>query len=153
VKYQCVGQQFRNLDSVKLLRLYPTKLARIGLRNPNGLVFHKKIISCRCYYYHHSATTATTTSSSAAAAALNSATNTTFNTSNIITTTTTGTAIAQWLGAVLQIGRSLVRSRLMSLEFFIDIKSFRSHYGPEVDSACNRNEYQEYFLGVKVVGA
>ena len=33
--------------------------------------------------------------------------------------------------------------------FFINIKSFRSHYGPEVDSASNRNEYQEYFLGVK----
>jgi len=32
--------------------------------------------------------------------------------------------------------------------FFIDIKSFRSHYGPGVDSASNRNEYQEYFLGV-----
>jgi hypothetical protein len=28
-------------------------------------------------------------------------------------------------------------------------KSFRSHYGPGVDSACNRNEYQEYLLGVK----
>ena len=37
----------------------------------------------------------------------------------------------------------------MSLEFFIDIKSFRSHYGPGIDSACNRNEYQEHFLGVK----
>jgi len=34
-----------------------------------------------------------------------------------------------------------------------DIKSFRSHYGPGVDSACNRNEYQEYFLGVKAAGA
>ena len=33
--------------------------------------------------------------------------------------------------------------------FFIDIKSFRSHYGPGVDSASNRNEYQEHFLGVK----
>jgi len=31
--------------------------------------------------------------------------------------------------------------------FFIDIKCFRSHYGPGVDSASNRNEYQEYFLG------
>ena len=31
--------------------------------------------------------------------------------------------------------------------FFIDIKSFRSHYGPGVDSVSNRNEYQEYFLG------
>jgi len=35
---------------------------------------------------------------------------------------------------------------------FIDIKSFRSHYGPGVDSASNRNEYQEYFLGVKTTG-
>jgi len=25
-------------------------------------------------------------------------------------------------------------------------QSFRPHYGPEVDSASNRNEYQEYFL-------
>jgi hypothetical protein len=37
--------------------------------------------------------------------------------------------------------------------FFIDIKSFRSHYGPGVDSASNRNEYQEYFLGVTAAGA
>jgi hypothetical protein len=29
---------------------------------------------------------------------------------------------------------------------------FRSHYGPGVDSASNRNEYQEYFLGVKADG-
>ena len=36
---------------------------------------------------------------------------------------------------------------------FIDIKSFRSHYGPGVDSAFNRNEYQVYFLGVKAAGA
>jgi len=35
----------------------------------------------------------------------------------------------------------------------IDIKSFRSHYGPGVDSASNRNEYQEYFLQVKAAGA
>ena len=37
--------------------------------------------------------------------------------------------------------------------FFIDIKSFRSHYGPGVDSASNRNEYQEYLLGVKAADA
>jgi len=37
--------------------------------------------------------------------------------------------------------------------FFIDIKSLRSHYGPGVNSASNRNEYQEYFLGVKAAGA
>ena len=54
---------------------------------------------------------------------------------------------------VLQNGSSLVRSQLASLEFFIDIKSFRSHYGPGVDSASNRNEYQEHFLGVKAAGA
>ena len=30
--------------------------------------------------------------------------------------------------------------------------SFRPHYGPGVDSASNKNEYQEYFLGVKAAG-
>jgi hypothetical protein len=30
---------------------------------------------------------------------------------------------------------------------------FRSHYGPGVDSASNRNEHQEHFLGVKAAGA
>ena len=38
---------------------------------------------------------------------------------------------------------------MVSLEFFIDIKSLRSHYVPGVDSASDRNEYQEHFLGVK----
>ena len=37
--------------------------------------------------------------------------------------------------------------------FFIDIKSFRSHYGPGVDSTSNRNEYQVHLLGVKAAGA
>ena len=36
---------------------------------------------------------------------------------------------------------------------FIDIKSFRSQYGPGVDSVSNRNEYQEHFLGVMAAGA
>ena len=31
--------------------------------------------------------------------------------------------------------------------------SFRRHYGPGVDSASNRNEYQECFLGVKAACA
>jgi len=31
--------------------------------------------------------------------------------------------------------------------------SFRPHYSSGVDSGSNRNEYQEYFLGIKVVGA
>jgi hypothetical protein len=38
---------------------------------------------------------------------------------------------------------------MMPLEFFIDI----TDYDPGFDSASNRNEYQEYFLGVKVAGA
>jgi len=33
------------------------------------------------------------------------------------------------------------------------VQSFRPHYGPGVDSASNRNEYEEYFLGVKTTGA
>jgi len=37
--------------------------------------------------------------------------------------------------------------------FVIDIKSFQSHYGPGVDSASDRNEYQDYFLGVKAAVA
>ena len=40
-----------------------------------------------------------------------------------------------------------------ALEFFIDIKYFRSHYGPGFDSASNRNEFQEHFLWVKAAGA
>jgi hypothetical protein len=31
--------------------------------------------------------------------------------------------------------------------------SFRSHFGPGVDLASNRNQYQESFLGVKTAGA
>jgi len=49
--------------------------------------------------------------------------------------------------------RLLVRSQLVSLEIFIDIKSFRSYYGHGVDSASNGNEYQEHFLGLKAAGA
>ena len=37
--------------------------------------------------------------------------------------------------------------------FFVDIKSFQSHYGHGVDSSSNRNEYQEHFLVVKAAGA
>ena len=54
---------------------------------------------------------------------------------------------------MLQIGRSLVRPQLVSLEFFIDIISLRCHNGTGVDSASNINEYQEHFLGVKAAGA
>jgi hypothetical protein len=34
-----------------------------------------------------------------------------------------------------------------------DDEYFQPHYGPGVDSASNRNEYQVYFLGVKAAGA
>ena len=51
-------------------------------------------------------------------------------------------------GDVLQIRRSPVLS-----QFLIDIKSFQSHYGPGVDSASNRNEYQERYLEVKAASA
>ena len=54
--------------------------------------------------------------------------------------------------AVLQIGRSLIGFQMVSLEFSLTL-SFRSHYGPGVDSASNRNEYQENFLGVNTAGA
>jgi len=37
--------------------------------------------------------------------------------------------------------------------FFIDIKSFRSHYDPGVYLAADRNEYQEHFPVVKAAKA
>ena len=64
-----------------------------------------------------------------------------------------GTAVAQWLRCCATI-RKVVGSIPAGVSgFFIDIKSFRSHYGPGVDSASNRNEYQKDFLGVKAAGA
>ena len=60
-----------------------------------------------------------------------------------------GTAVAQWLRCCAT-NRKVAGSIPASVSgFFIDIKSFRSHYGPGVDSASNRNEYREYFLGGK----
>jgi len=64
-----------------------------------------------------------------------------------------GTAVAQWLRCCAT-NRKVACSIPASVNgFFIDIKSFRSHNGPGVDSASDRNEYQEYFLGVKAAGA
>jgi len=66
----------------------------------------------------------------------------------------------EWLGAhggavgggtALQAGRSRVRFPMVSLEFFIDI-ILPAAYGPGVDSASNKNEYQEYLLGIKAAG-
>ena len=63
------------------------------------------------------------------------------------------TAVAQWL-RFCATNRKVTGSIEAGVTvFFIDIKSFRSHYGPGVDSASDRNEYQEYFLGVKAAGA
>jgi len=48
---------------------------------------------------------------------------------------------------VLPASRLHVRFPMVS-EFFID-RILRLHCGPEIDSAANSNEYQEYFLGCK----
>ena len=64
-----------------------------------------------------------------------------------------GTAVAQWLRCWAT-NRKVAGSIPSGVSgFFIDIKSFRSHYGSGVDSASNRHEYHEYFLGVKAAGA
>ena len=64
-----------------------------------------------------------------------------------------GTAVAQWL-RYCATNRKVAGSIPVGVSgFFIDIKSFRSHYGSRVDSDSNRNEYQEYFPGVKAAGA
>jgi len=63
-----------------------------------------------------------------------------------------GTAVENWLMwcATTQNVAGLIPAGVSG--FFIDVKSFRSHYGLEVDSASNKNEYREYFLGVKAAG-
>jgi len=63
------------------------------------------------------------------------------------------TAVAQWLKCCATNRKVAGSIRAGVIEFLIDIKSYRSHYGPGVDSASNRNEYQEHFLGVKAAGA
>jgi len=66
---------------------------------------------------------------------------------------TVGTAVAQCLRCCAT-NRKVAGSIPASVSvFFIDLKFFRSHYRPGVDSASNRNEYQEHFLGVKAAGA
>ena len=64
-----------------------------------------------------------------------------------------GTTVAQWLRFCATYRKVAGSIPAGVTENFIDIKSFRSHYGPGVDSASNINEYQEYFLGVKAAGA
>jgi len=62
-----------------------------------------------------------------------------------------GSTVAQWLWYCAT--NRKVAGSIPAGVIGIDIKSFRSHYGPGVDSASNRNEYQEYFLGLKAAGA
>jgi len=64
-----------------------------------------------------------------------------------------GTAVAQWLRCCATYRKVTGSIPAGVSGFFINIESFRSRYGPGVDSASNRNEYQECFLGVKAVGA
>ena len=63
-----------------------------------------------------------------------------------------GTAVAQWLRcwATNQKVAGSIPAGVSGI--FIDIKSFRSHYGFGVESDSNRNEYQKYLLGVKAAG-
>jgi len=52
------------------------------------------------------------------------------------------TAVAQWLRCCAT-DRKVAGSIPAGVNgFFIDIKSFLSYYGPGVESASNRNEYQ-----------
>jgi len=64
-----------------------------------------------------------------------------------------GIAVAQWLRGCATNWKVVGSIPAGISGFFINIKSFISPYGPGVDSAPNRNEYQEYFLGVKAAGA
>ena len=54
-----------------------------------------------------------------------------------------GTTVAQWLKCCAT-NRKVAGSIPAGVSgYFIDKKFFRSQYGPGVDSASNRNEYQE----------
>ena len=64
-----------------------------------------------------------------------------------------GTAVAQWLSFCATNRKVAGSIPGCVIGFFIDIKFFRSHYGSGVDSASNRDEYREYYLGVKAAGA
>ena len=61
--------------------------------------------------------------------------------------------VAQWLRRCATNRKVACLIPAGVIGFFIDVKSFQLHYGPGFDSASNRNEYQEHFLGVKAAGA
>ena len=61
--------------------------------------------------------------------------------------------MAQLLGALrYKLQGSGFDSRWCHWNFSLT-QTFWPHYGSRVDSVSNRNEYQEYFLGVKAAGA
>jgi len=64
-----------------------------------------------------------------------------------------GTTVAQWLRCCTTNWKVVGSIPAGVSGYFIDIKSFGSHYGSEVDSASNRNEYQECFMGLEAAGA
>jgi len=63
------------------------------------------------------------------------------------------TGVAQWLWCCATNRKVAGSIPAGVIGNYFDIKPFRSYYGPGVDSASNRNEYQEHFLGVKPAGA
>ena len=63
-----------------------------------------------------------------------------------------GRAVAQWLRHYIT-NRQVAGSIADGVIGIYQRQSCRSHYGPGVDSASNRNTYQVYFLWVKVAGA
>jgi hypothetical protein len=69
------------------------------------------------------------------------------------TVTSRGYAVAQLVGALRYKPENRRFDSRWSHWNFSVTQSFRSHCGPGVDSASNRNEYQEFFLGVKTAGA
>jgi hypothetical protein len=64
-----------------------------------------------------------------------------------------GSTVAQWLRYCATNQKVAGSIPNCVIGIFHWHKSFWSHYGPGVGSASNRNEYQEYFLGVNAAGA
>jgi hypothetical protein len=59
----------------------------------------------------------------------------------------TGHAVAKLVEATRYTIRKVAVSIPNSVIGIFHCQSFRTHYGPGIDSASNRNDHQEYFLG------